>query len=131
MAQVVREVRERTINNDTETDTGVTDARDEYKMTVAQRVVYWIGGFILAIIGLRILLSLLGANEGNAFASLIYGLSYPFVAPFFGLFNYDMQYGVSRFEFESVVAMIVWGLITMAVARLVTIGSRRPNDVAR
>jgi uncharacterized protein YggT (Ycf19 family) len=125
MAQVVREVRERTVDDDRVIDDRPVAATGDYTMSVLERVVYFIGGFIMAMIALRILLSLLGANRGNAFASLIYNISYPFVAPFFGLFNYDMQYGVARFEFESVVALIVWGLITVAVARLVTIGRRR------
>jgi YggT family protein len=126
MAQVVREVRERTVDDDRVVDDRPTAATGDYTMSVLERVIYFIGGFIMAMIALRILLSLLGANRGNAFASLIYNISYPFVAPFFGLFNYDMQYGVARFEFESVVALIVWGLITVAIARLVTIGRRRP-----
>ncbi|MDB5163613.1 MAG: Membrane protein involved in colicin uptake [Candidatus Saccharibacteria bacterium] len=125
MAQVVREVRERSIRDDDLADDPPPSARSEYTMTVAERIIYYIGGVIMAVIALRILLSLMGANRGNAFASFIYNVSYPFVAPFFGLFNYRMQYGVSRFEFESVVALIVWGLITAGVARLVTLGSRR------
>jgi uncharacterized protein YggT (Ycf19 family) len=122
MAQVEREVTERSVRDDADDD--AVD-HGEYAMTVAERVIYWVGGVIMALIALRILLSLLGANRGNAFASLIYNLSYPFVAPFFGLFNYRMQYGVSRFEFESLIALIVWGLITVAIARLVSLGSRR------
>jgi YggT family protein len=123
MAQVVREVRERSVDNDVVTEQPVAQPAVPAS-TVAERVIYYIGGFIMAIIALRIILSLLGANRGNAFASLIYGISYPFVAPFFGLFNYQMQYGVARFEFESLVALIVWGLITVALAKLVTLGSR-------
>lgn len=125
MSQIVREVRERTVEDNIDTVHKDNVVTDEHTMTVIERVIYYIGGFIMAIIALRILLSLLGANQENAFANLIYTISYPFVAPFFGLFNYDMEYGVSRFEFESLVAIAVWGLITVAVAKLVTIGSRR------
>ncbi len=123
MARIVREVREVSDQNVSDEPVGPTE-QSEYGMTVAERIIYYIGGFIMAIIALRILLALLGANRGNAFASLIYNLSYPFVAPFFGLFNYRVQYGVSRFEFESLVALVVLGLVTMAIAKLVTIGSR-------
>ena len=122
MAKVVREVREEPVATSPAT---VKAEQNEYTMTVLERLVYFVGGVIMALIALRILLSILGANRGNGFASFIYNASYPFVAPFFGLFNYRMQYGVSRFEFESLVALIVWALITAAVARLVVIGSRR------
>lgn len=114
MTKIVKEIREEP-----------TVVEDRERGLTAERVVWFIGGVIMALIALRIVLSLLGANEDNAFASLIYGLSYPFVAPFFGLFNYRMQYGVSRFEFESVVALIVWWLVTYGIARLIRISRSR------
>ncbi len=106
----------------------VADNR-EHSITVAQRIIYFVGGIIFALIGLRILLSILGANQENMFANIIYSLSYPLVAPFFGLFNYKMQYGVSRFEFESLVALLVWVIVTGGLARLVTIPSKIDRSI--
>ena len=94
-------------------------------VSVAERVISFIGGLIVTLLGLRFVLSLLGANRDNAFASLIYGLSHPFVAPFFGLFNYREQFGVSRFEMETLVAMAFWALVTWGLAYLVSLGRRR------
>ncbi len=126
MAQVVKEVRQSVVRDDSAT-VPQTKVVDEHGISVAERVVYFIGGFIMAILALRFLLSLMGANRTNAFASLIYSVSYPFVAPFFGLFNYQTNYGVSRFEYETLIAILVWGLITLAIAKLVTIGSRKED----
>jgi len=126
MAQVVKEVRQSVVRDDTAT-VPETKVVDEHGISVAERLVYFIGGFIMALLALRFLLSLMGANRGNAFASLIYSLSYPFASPFFGLFNYQTNYGVSRFEYETLIAILVWGLITLAVAKLVTMGSRRED----
>ena len=126
MTQIVREVRERTVSDGTANDYEDSDD-SEYTMTVIERVVYYIGGLIMFVIALRILLALMGANTTNGFASFIYNVSYPFVAPFFGLFNYKTQYGVSRFEFESLIALIVWGFVTLGIAKLVTIASRRAD----
>lgn len=126
MAKVVREVHETTEDYDGE-DLVTRDndaAAKEHGMNVAERVVYLIGGIIVGLLAIRFLLSLLGANRNNAFADFIYDVSQPFVAPFFGLFNYTPQYGVSRFEFETLVAIIVWGLLTVLVAKIVTIGRR-------
>lgn len=120
MAQQVTKVTEETVSD----DSAPAVRGSEHSITVVQRVIYFIGSVILVLIAIRILLSLLGANQENAFASLIYDLSYPFVAPFFGLFNYNMQYGVSRFEFESLTALVVWALVIAGVARLVAIPSR-------
>ena len=87
----------------------------------AARVVSLVGGIIMAVLAMRFLLSLLGANRENAFASFIYAISYPFAAPFFGLFNYQPQFGVVRFEFETLVAIAFWGFVTWMIARLLTV----------
>lgn len=92
---------------------------------VAARVVYLIGGIITALLGLRFLLSLLGANRGNEFANFIYTTSHPFAAPFFGLFNYQPQFGVVRFEFETLVAMLFWGFVTWLIVQLILLPSER------
>jgi uncharacterized protein YggT (Ycf19 family) len=96
--------------------------------TIAERLVYLLGGLLIVLLGLRVLLSLLGANRGNWFADFIYSVTYPFVKPFFGLFGYSVQYGVSRFEIETVVAIVVYALIIALIARLVSLGAprRRP-----
>lgn len=128
MARVYKETRQTVVQNtadpelmdDTTEERSAADA--DYGMTVAQRVVYFIGGVIIALLALRFLLSLMGANRENTFAAFIYDASRPFAAPFFGLFDYQQQYGVSRFEFETLIAIVVWGLITLGVARLVTLG---------
>lgn len=96
--------------------------------TLAERIIWFIGGLLVVLLSLRVLLSLLGANRENGFADLIYGITYPFVAPFFGLFGYSVEYGVSRFEIETVVAILVYLGITAAVAWLVTIGRARRDE---
>lgn len=88
---------------------------------LAARVVGYIAGVLLALLALRFLLALLGANPSNAFADLIYTLSYPFVAPFFGLFNYDVHYGTAHFETYTLFAMVVYALVAYGITRLLTI----------
>jgi len=95
-------------------------------MNIAARLVYLVGGIIIALLALRFLLALLGANPSNAFADFIYTVSHPFAEPFFGLFNYDQTLGSSRFELGTLVAIVVYALVMALLARLVTIGSRRP-----
>lgn len=93
---------------------------------IAARIVYLLGGIITTLLGLRFVLSLLGANRGNDFANFIYTASHPFVAPFFGLFNYQEQFGVVRFEFETLIAMLFWGFVTWLIVQLIMLpGERR------
>lgn len=87
----------------------------------AERIVYYIAGVIISILAIRFVLSLLGANRGNGFADFIYGVSYPFVAPFFGLFGYDVQYGVSRFEIETLFAMAIYALLAYGIVKMIRI----------
>ncbi|HUP26078.1 MAG TPA: hypothetical protein VM124_00330 [Candidatus Limnocylindrales bacterium] len=120
MARVYREVRETSVA-DPDTAAPVVVQRGA---NLAARIVSLIGGIIVAFLGLRFILSLLGANRDNAFASFVYGISHPFVAPFFGLFNYREQIGVVRFEFETLIAIAFWSFVTWMIVRLLSLGDR-------
>ncbi len=114
MAHVYREVKRSTVRD--------PELSNTYGVIMVARIISLIGSIITGILALRFILSLLAANRSNAFASLIYSLSHPFVAPFFGLFNYQEQVGIVRFEFETLVAIAFWALVTWMVVRLITIG---------
>ena len=122
MARVV-ETDEPTVTTDRDREV-VTDRSGVPGSVVAQRVVWYIVGIIIGLLALRLVLQLLGANEGNAFVDRVYGLSGIFAAPFFGMFSYEPSYGVSYFEVGTFVAMIVYALIGWAIARAFTLGSR-------
>lgn len=92
--------------------------------TFAERIVYLVGSFIISALALRFILTLLGANRDSAIADFIYRISQPFVAPFFGLFNYTPQIGLVRFEFETLVAIAFYGIAMALLGRLVGLGRR-------
>lgn len=92
---------------------------------VAQRVVYYIGGVIIAFLALRFILQLLAANQGNFFVDLVYGVSGFFVVPFWGIFG-EPTYGQSQFETSTLVAMIVYALLTVGIAKLFTLKENEP-----
>lgn len=94
-------------------------------IVIAQRVIYYIGGVILALLALRVLLQLFGANQGSDFVGFIYGLSGVFAAPFFGMFG-EPTFGTSHFETSALVAMIVYALVTVGLAKLITL--TRPHE---
>lgn len=96
---------------------------------LAARIVYYIGGALLALLGLRLLLALLGANRANPFADFVFSVSYPFVAPFFGLFGAEPAYGQSVLELSTIVAMIVYAILTAGIAKLFTLGRRDRHAV--
>jgi len=117
------------------TDGGVTtravshESRDQNVSKVAQ-IIWFIIGIIVSLLALRVVLALVGANLENAFASFIYNLSEPFVAPFRGLLQVgEFKAGVSRFELETIVAAIVYVLIGWGIASAVRLASK--NDAPR
>jgi len=107
------------------TETNATTTEPSGNM--AARVIWYIAGVLLVLLAFRFVLALLGANPNNGFANFIYSVSHPFVAPFFGLFGYNLRYGVSRFETFTLVAMAVYAIIAWGLAKLVTLNQPRPQ----
>ncbi|MFA7287115.1 MAG: hypothetical protein WC052_05635 [Patescibacteria group bacterium] len=107
----------------TETTRTTADERPvgEPASSMTARIIWFIASVIMTILALRFVLILLGANRGNTFVDFIYSISYPFARPFFGMFNYDLEYGVSRFELSTLVAIAVYALVATGLSYLATI----------
>jgi hypothetical protein len=115
--------REEVVDDRVAANDGV--AYDNYGTNVLTRIIWLMAGIILLLLAFRFLLSLLGANTTNGFADFIYRTSHPFVAPFFGLFNYNsIQYGTSRFEVYTLVAMLAYAAIAWVLSAGINIGRR-------
>ena len=95
---------------------------------LAQRIVYYIGGVIMVLLTIRFVLLLLGASRASGFVDFIYSLSGVFVAPFNGIFKQPV-YGTSAFDSATIVAIIVYAIVTVGIGKLLTIN--KPNrDIA-
>jgi hypothetical protein len=115
----VREVRGRTAATENSVGSSV----------LAARIIYFIFGVIIAFIALRFVLLLLGANQGSGFVDFVYGVSGLFVAPFYGIFNNTPAFGASVLDVSSIVAIIIYALISWALVTLVTLGTRNKAAV--
>lgn len=93
------------------------------------RIISIIAGVIIALLALRFIFVLLGANRGNVIADTVYNLSRPFVEPFFGLFNYTPQFGKAHFEIETLVAILVYAIIAWILIKIFSIGADSRNAV--
>ncbi len=124
MENQVQEVKETTVQGDgvVPKNTVVANTTATSPAFKVEQVVYLILGILEVFLALRIVLSLLGANQNNGFAQLVYSVSAPFAAPFFGLFAHQFQYGESRFEIETIVAMVVYALVAWGIVKLTRIG---------
>jgi hypothetical protein len=130
-----REVQTTEVRNDTNTvpaepatqrQTVVTDRRVGSGV-IAARVIYWLTGAIIALLALRVVLLLLAANPSSPFVNFVYSLSGIFAWPFYGIFGYQPSYGSSTLELSSIVAIIVYALVGMGLAKLFTLGSNRTD----
>lgn len=99
-------------------------------LTKAQRVVYTIFAILTGLLLLRFVFVLLGANPANAIADIVYTLSGPFVEPFQGLFSVENELGTARFEIETLVAILIYGLLAWAIIRIVGIGKDTTDRAA-
>lgn len=101
--------------------TAVTDGR-----VVAQRVVWYIAGFIITLLAIRVVLFMLGANRESGFVDFIYAISGVFAAPFQGIFPAPV-YGEFFFDTSSMVAIVVYALLAWGIAKLFTLNSTRTD----
>jgi uncharacterized protein YggT (Ycf19 family) len=86
--------------------------------SVAISVIWFIVGVIEALLALRFLLALLGANASAGFTQIVYALSAPFMAPFEAVFGATRVNG-STFDWSILLAMLVWALIGWGLTALI------------
>jgi hypothetical protein len=92
-----------------------------------RRVVVLIFGIIQVFIGLRIVLLLLNAREGNDLVSFILNVSQVFVAPFVGIFNVDaLRASGSILDIAAIAALVGWTILEAIVLWAVNVMRREP-----
>lgn len=96
------------------------ESRHIFATTLAT-LVSAIGGLIVLTLISRFILTLFEVDRLQPFANFIYTVSYPFVAPFFTLFNYQQQMGVLKFEYQTLLAIVFWSLATWFIANSINI----------
>ena len=95
----------------------------------ATYVIWLLLSALEAAIGLRVILKLIAANPDNPFASLVYGFTDIFLFPFAGLMPAPAAGGMVL-EISSLIAMIVYALVALAIERLVWVIFYRPREQA-
>jgi hypothetical protein len=92
-----------------------------------RRIVVLIFGIIQVFIGLRIVLLLLNAREGNDLVSFILNVSQVFVAPFVGIFNTDaLRASGSILDIAAIAALVGWTILEAIVLWAVNVMRREP-----
>jgi YggT family protein len=95
-------------------------ARRRYQTYKLQQAVYLLFAILEGLLAIRFVLRVLSANPNAGFASFVYGVTAPFMAPFAGLFG-TPSYAGSVFDWNVLVAILVYALIAWVAARIVGI----------
>jgi hypothetical protein len=92
----------------------------------ATQLIWLMFGILEALIALRLVLKLIGANPESPIVVLIYGFTYLFLFPFAGLIG-SPQAGGMVLELSSLFAMLIYALMAWAVERVVWLVFYRPS----
>jgi hypothetical protein len=85
------------------------------------QVVWYVLGLIEVLLAFRFVLKLLGANPEAGFSSFIYSVTYLFSAPFLSVFRVPQIAG-SVFEWTTLLAMFVYGVVAFGIIKLFLMG---------
>jgi hypothetical protein len=86
------------------------------------QIVWYILGIIEILLAFRFVLKLLGANPVAGFTSFIYGVTYIFAAPFLAVFRSSHITAGNIFEWTTLLAMFVYGIIAWGIIKLFMMG---------
>lgn len=95
----------------------------------AYETIYLIFAVIVGAILIRVILKVLGANTGIPFTHFMYNVTDPLLAPFRGILPTFVS-GTTVFESSALIAILIYGLIGIALARLFAIMFMRDVTVA-
>ncbi len=93
----------------------------------ATQVIWLLLGLLEALLALRFVLKLIGANPASPIAVLLYGFTNLFLFPFEGLVGTPATGGMVL-EVTTLIAMLVYGLIAWGVERIIWVIFYRPNE---
>jgi uncharacterized membrane protein len=109
-------IRRQTVRQDIQADGRV----------VASRVVWYIAGFVIVLLLIRVLLLVFGANRANGFVDFIYSVSGVFSAPFTGIFATPSYNGQFYLDSASLVAAVVYMLVAWGITKLFLLTASKP-----
>ncbi|OGH69643.1 MAG: hypothetical protein A2754_04300 [Candidatus Magasanikbacteria bacterium RIFCSPHIGHO2_01_FULL_47_8] len=85
------------------------------------QIVWYLVGIIEVLLAFRFLLKLFSANAGAGFTAFIYTVTQPLTIPFSSVFGMSRVEG-SLFEWTTLLAAVVYGLIGWGITKLFLMG---------
>ena len=88
-----------------------------------RKVVDLVMYLVTAVLGLRFIFRLVGANADNGFVNWIYDTSGEMVSPFRNIFVNPSVDGAGVVDFTALIALVVYGLLALLVVHLIGLWS--------
>ena len=107
----------------------IYDSRPASPWRVLTRIVWYALDLLIALLALRLVLKLLGANTAAGFTQFIYSFTSPFASPFAGVIPPTVIPGESVMEWSTLLAMLVYWIIAGAIVRLLALGNSPATTV--
>jgi hypothetical protein len=97
-----------------------------YATFKATQLIWLMLSLLEAVLAMRFVFKLIGVNSANLFATLLYGFTHFFVAPFASLTGAPSAEGMVL-EISTLIAMVVYLLMAWALERIVYVLFYRPR----
>jgi len=101
-------------------------AERRQRFAMVLQIIWGILALLEILLGLRFMLKLIGANPDSGFATFVYGITGPFLAPFEALISTPAAGGMVL-ELTTLIAMAIYVLIFWGVAYVIGIVVNRPR----
>lgn len=92
------------------------------------QILWYFAAVLEALLGLRFILRLMGANPASPFGAFVYAVTQPLLMPFEGLVANPGVRGGPVFEMVTIVAIIVYFLLFLAITQLLRLLVSRPRE---
>lgn len=106
-----------------------TAAERHAAISRVNQVIWLLFGFIEALIAIRIVLKLIGANPAAFFTYLVYSVTDVFLWPFTGI-TPTPAVGAIQFEISSIIAILVYALAAWGITRLLWVLFYHPETTS-
>lgn len=123
---VAGDLRTRAVDETVHTERELDRARVAARGSQVVDYIFWV---IYAVLGLRFLLALLGANSEAGFAQFVRGVSEPFLAPFRGIVPSPTLEGGYTLALPVLVAVVAYALLHAAINGLLRMAAHRKTTV--
>ena len=97
-----------------------------YATFKATQLIWLLLALLEAVLAMRVVFKLIGVNAANPFATLLYGFTHFFTAPFASLTGAPSAEGMVL-EISTIIAMIVYLLIAWGLEKIVDVAFYRPR----